>query len=72
MRVYFKALDFIELSFLNSNPNSLFESLSIKDSSVNFLVDLLMCMCISYIALKILKSISSGLIYNKFIINLFF
>ena len=49
---------FIELSFLNSNPNNLLESSSIKkflvDSSVNFLVDLVMYLCTRFIALLIL------------------
>ena len=46
----------MELFDLNSNLNKLFESSSIKvslvDFLVNFLVDFLMCLCISFIALK--------------------
>ena len=53
----------MELFDLNSNLNSLFESSSVKDFlvdfSVNFLVDFLKCLCVSFIALKILKSSSS-------------
>ena len=56
----------MELFDLNSNLNNLFERSSIKDFfvdfSVNFLVDILMCLCISFIALKILKSFSSEFI----------
>ena len=66
LTTYFKHFLFMGLFDLNSNPNNLFESTSIKDSlvdsSVNFLVDLVMCLCISFIALKILKFSSSGLI----------
>ena len=64
LTIYFKHFVFMELFGLNSNLNNLFESSSIKDYlldfSVNFLVDILMCLCISFIALKILKSSSSG------------
>ena len=56
----------MELFDLNSNLNNLFESSSIKDflvdSSVNFLVNFLICLCISFMALKILKVFASGLI----------
>ena len=45
----------------NSSSNSLFEILSIKE----FLVDFLMCVCITFMALKILKLSLSGL----FLIN---
>ena len=48
----------MELFDLNFNVNNLFESSLLKD----FLVDFLMCLCISFIALKILKSFSSALI----------
>ena len=58
LTTYFKHFVFIELSFLNYNLNNLFERSSIKD----FLVDSLMCLCISFMALKILKFSSSGLI----------
>ena len=55
----------MELFDLNSNLNNLFESSSMKDLlvdfSVYFLVDSLMSLCISFIALKILKSFSSEL-----------
>ena len=48
---------------MNSNLNNLFERSSINDfladSSVNFLVDFLMCLSISFIALKILTYFSS-------------
>ena len=51
---------------MNFNLNDLFESSSIKDflvdSSINILVDFLICLCISFIALKILKTFSSELI----------
>ena len=64
--IYFKHFVFIELFDLNSNLDRLFERSSIKDflvdSSVNFLVDLLIGLCISFIALKLLKIFSSGLI----------
>ena len=62
LTTYFKHFVFMELFDLNSNLNNLFESSSIKDFSANFLVDFLMCLCISFILLKILKSSSSGLI----------
>ena len=46
--------------------NNLFESSSMKDflvdSLVSFLVNFLICPCISFMTLKILKSFSSGLI----------
>ena len=45
---------------MNSNLNNLLERSSIKDFLVNFLVDFLMCLCISFMALKILKPSSSG------------
>ena len=60
----------MELFDLTSNLNNLFESSSIKDFlvdfSVNFLFDFLMCLCISFIALKILKFSSSGSILINF------
>ena len=66
LATYFKHFAFIELSSLNSNLNNLFESSFIKDFlvdfSVSFLVDFLMCLCISFVAVKILKFFSSGLI----------
>ena len=46
LTIYFKHFVFMELFDLSSNLNNLFESSSIKaclvDSSVNFLVDLVM------------------------------
>ena len=64
LTIYFKRFVFMELFDLNSNLNNLLETSSIKDFlvdfSVNFLVDFLMCLCISLIALQILKSSSSG------------
>ena len=46
LTTYFKHFVFMELFDLNSNLNNLFESSSVKDflvdSSVNFLVDLVM------------------------------
>ena len=66
LKTYFKHFVFMELFDLNFNLNNLFESSSIKDflvdCSVNFLVDFLMCLCISLMALKILKSSLSGLV----------
>ena len=56
---YFNVFDIIELFFLNSGSNSLHEILSIRvflvDSSVDSLYNSLMFLCISFIALKILK-----------------
>ena len=56
----------MELSDLNSSLNNLFESSSTKDffvdSSVDFLFDSLMCLTISFMALKTLKFSLSGLI----------
>ena len=56
----------MELFFSNSNFNNLFESSSVKDFLVNSLVDSLfdslMCLKISFRALKILKFSLSGLI----------
>ena len=56
----------MELFNLNSNLNDFFENLSIKDflvdSSVNFLVDLVMQFCILPISTKILKFSLAGLI----------
>ena len=61
----------MELFDLNSNLNNLFESSSIKDflvdSSVNFLVNFLICLCISFMALKILKVFATGLILMLFV-----
>ena len=48
----------IELFDLNLSSNILFEIFSTQD----FLVDFLMCLCISFMALKVLKFSSSGLI----------
>ena len=60
---------------MNSNLNNLFERSSINDflvySSVNFLVDFLMCLSISFIALKILTYFSSELIDNYFFFSIF-
>ena len=54
----------MELFDLNSNLNNLFESSSIKDflvdSSVNFLVDLVMYFCILLISTEILKFSLAG------------
>ena len=50
----------MELSDLNSNFNNLFESSSTKDffvnSSVDFLFDSLMCLNISFMALKVVSA----------------
>ena len=60
----FLTLCFYGVIFFNSNLNNLFESSSIEDFlvdfSVDFLIGSLMFLCISSIALKILKSSSSG------------
>ena len=57
---------FMELFFLNSSLNNLFESSSIKDFLVDFAVDFLiyslMCLNISFLVLKLLKYFLSGLI----------
>ena len=58
LTTHFKHFDFIEWFDLNSSSNSLFEILPIKD----FLDDFLMCLCILFISLKMLKYFSSGLI----------
>ena len=58
LTTYVKAFDFIEWFNSNSNSKSFFEILSVND----FLDDFLMCLCISFIALKLLKIFSSGLI----------
>ena len=54
------------LFFFNSNSNNLLERLSIKyflvNSSVNFLLDFLMCLCISFKAFLSLKFSSSWLV----------
>ena len=55
---YFKAFDFTERSNLNFIFGSIFERISIKD----LLVDFLMCLCTSVIALKMFKFSLSGLI----------
>ena len=69
LATYFKHFVFMELFDLNSCLNNLFESPSLKDflvdSSVNFLVDLIIKLCILPISTKILKSFSSGLILIK-------
>ena len=61
---------------MNSNLNNLFERSSINDflvySSVNFLVDFLMCLSISFVALKILTYFSSELIDNYFFFQYFY
>ena len=66
LTIYFKHFVFMELLDLNSNLNNLFESSSIKDFSVEFLVDFLidslMCLNISFLTLQILTFSSSGLI----------
>ena len=66
LTTYFKHFVLMELFDLNSNPNNLSESLSIKaflvDSSVNILVDLTMRFCILPILTKILKFPLAGLI----------
>ena len=51
-------LIFFEWFDLNSNSSNLFERSSISDFSVDFL----MCLCILFISLKMLKFFSSGLI----------
>ena len=59
LATYFEHFVFMELFDLNSSLNNLFEGSSILvDFSVNFLI----CLCISFIVLKILRSFSSGLI----------
>ena len=66
LTAYFKHFVFMELSDFNSSLNNLFESSSTKDffvdSSVYFLFDSLMCLTISFMALKTLKLYLSGLI----------
>ena len=62
LTTYFKHFVFMELSDLNSSLNNLFESSSIKDFLVDFSVNSLMCLCISFMALKILKFSPLGLI----------
>ena len=52
----------MELFDLNSNFNNLFESSSIKDSLVNFLVGLTIKLCILPISAKMLKFSLAGLI----------
>ena len=61
LTIHFKYFDFIELFDLNSNSNSLLEILSINE----FLEDFVMCLYIFYIAFKILKFCSLGLIIMK-------
>ena len=61
----FKHFDFVE--WFSSSSNSLLERLSINNcllvnSSVNFLFDFLMCLCISFMAFVSLKFSSSELI----------
>ena len=58
LKTHFRHFDFIEWFDLNSNSSNLFERSSISD----FLVDFLMCLCILFISLKMLKFFSSGLI----------
>ena len=62
LATYFKHFVFIELSFLYSSLNNLFESSSIMDFLVEFLVDLTMKLCILPISTKILKFSLAGLI----------
>ena len=52
----------MELFDLTSNLNNLFESSSIIAFLVDFLANFLMCLCISFMVLKILKFSLSGLI----------
>ena len=52
----FKYFTFMELFDLNSNLSNLFESSYTKHFSVNCLVDILICLCISFRALKMLQS----------------
>ena len=52
LTTYFNHFVFMKLFDLNSSLSNLVESLSIKDSLVNFLIDSLMCLCISFMALK--------------------
>ena len=61
MTTYFKHFVFMELFDLKSNPNSLFEMSSIKDT-VNFLFDLVMYFCIYPISTTVLKFYLAGLI----------
>ena len=58
MTIYFKAFAFMEWFDWNSSSNGLFEIFSTK----NFLDDSFVCFCILFIALKISKIYSSGLI----------
>ena len=58
LTIDFKHFVFIEWFDLNSTSSNLFERTSIS----NFLVDFLMCLCILFISLKMLKFSSSGLI----------
>ena len=52
--------------FKNTNFNSLFEGLSIRDFFVHSLDNFLMCLCISFKALKILKfSLSELILINS-------
>ena len=65
----------MELADFNSSLNSLLESSSIKNvlgnSSVDLLFDSLMCLRISMIALKLLKSFLSGLILINLLLSSF-
>ena len=63
----FHSFDFNILSYLNSNPNHLVEICFIRV----FIVDSLMCLNISLIALKISKSSSSGSIITNFLFYCF-
>ena len=58
LTTHFKHFDFIEWFDLNSNFSNLFETSSIKD----FLLNFLMSLYILFISLKMLKIFSSGLI----------
>ena len=62
MAIYFKHFVFMELFDLNFSFNNLSEFSSITDFLVDSLADSLMCLCISFMALKILTFSLSGLI----------
>ena len=55
LTTYFKHFVFMELFDLNSSLNNLFESSSIQDVLVDFLFNVLICLRISFMTLKILN-----------------
>ena len=56
--IHFKYFDFIKGFVLDSNSSNCFERLSIS----KFVAEFLICLCILFISLKMLKFFSSGLI----------